>query len=115
MTKQPKEIKQPTLKPCPLCGGEAMLYREYPPGGWFVNCKDCAGGRIFFKEQDAADHWNARPGELQWTKEPPTKKDYGHWFVGRRGRRCDTFFIDSDEAVLHMTSCTKEFFGPLPE
>lgn len=53
------------LKPCPFCGGEAMIvehtfYELNPTYG--IYCKNCeAKTRQFYKtEEDAAEAWNRR-------------------------------------------------------
>lgn len=70
------EIK---LKPCPFCGGEALLESEadptyaptfYDPGCanasvvWWCKCVEC-GATVALQEseQNAAEAWNRRAGE----------------------------------------------------
>lgn len=44
------------LKPCPFCGGEAVLYEHY-----WCRCKNCGASTELFKtEQDAIVAWNRR-------------------------------------------------------
>jgi Lar family restriction alleviation protein len=47
------------LKPCPFCGGEAVL--KQISDRWTVHCSQhCAGTRIFNDKQKAIDAWNRR-------------------------------------------------------
>jgi hypothetical protein len=57
-----------TLKPCPLCGGEAQLedYRDGGSNGYGVfcqtfTCQTC--GPTTLNALDAINLWNTRPGE----------------------------------------------------
>ena len=46
------------LKPCPLCGGEAILYRNIIIQ---VHCKNCEFGTcICHSEEEAIERWNHR-------------------------------------------------------
>ena len=53
---------EPELKPCPFCGGKAIVHE---PGdgwlGWSVRCTGCLGATLIFgNERSAIDGWNRR-------------------------------------------------------
>ena len=52
------------LKPCPFCGGEAVLYDYEPDGGdtqFMVGCRKChSGGGWFATATSAIKAWNRR-------------------------------------------------------
>ena len=57
------EDKKKGLKPCPFCGGEAVL-RGSPYVGWIVFCERCAiSSRSFSLKEKAIDRWNRRVNE----------------------------------------------------
>ena len=121
------------LKACPLCGGEvrvsiydALLHCS------LRECEfDFKNGRL---DADIAD-FNTRHNELYWTKEPPTEKDLGKWFLVRRVIHDDDSGLDYTKVeilklqiwaefglVFNYLEVTKwsediqaEFLGPLPE
>lgn len=57
-------MREPVLKPCPFCGGEARLIRAPFSAQQLIICRTC-GCRIYF-DRDAkqtAAAWNRRAGE----------------------------------------------------
>ena len=50
------------LKPCPFCGGEAVINPVFDLHVYFVHCKncDCAIGRFYRDKCDAIEAWNRR-------------------------------------------------------
>lgn len=65
------------LKPCPVCGGEALLCYNKPVSlpemHWFI-CRDChasPGSRA--SEALAAEAWNAMPADVETA---PIEADY---------------------------------------
>lgn len=62
------------LKPCPFCGGEAIIIHSPRTGTVLIRCISCAamlgritkivstfGGKVYFeKKQDAIEAWNRR-------------------------------------------------------
>ena len=58
-----------TLKPCPFCGGTAVIRREYPAGGmggngYYVGCPNChMDGPFDLGHSGAIVAWNTRPIE----------------------------------------------------
>lgn len=45
------------LKPCPFCGGEAVIFKYY----WQVRCEECmAETSIFETREEAIKAWNRR-------------------------------------------------------
>lgn len=67
------------LKPCPACGGEAIIISV---GGVRAACKnwDCQmKGPRRYARKDAIAAWNTLPRPLRWTKEPPTEPGW-YWF-----------------------------------
>ena len=60
------------LKPCPFCGGEAVLQAFY--GGNYVECGTCkCSTERFIKTEDAIQAWNNRPNP--WHTGTPTDRD----------------------------------------
>ncbi len=64
-------MTEPTLLPCPFCGGPAVFEEvtptKYPRTTWSVSCgnikEDCIAGQIlmtFSRKEEAADAWNKR-------------------------------------------------------
>lgn len=56
------------LKPCPKCGGKAVLDDEYEDDHflYYVRCNGdlhCVATKSYPTEQEAIDDWNTRPGE----------------------------------------------------
>ena len=60
------------LKRCPLCGGEAGVFRRHVKGGlnnyqYFVRCKRCKVAPmvygINFKKKEAIEEWNRRASD----------------------------------------------------
>ena len=56
--------KEPELKPCPFCGGQAdvaLMEHPYESGRWFAACNDCSA---FAENADTRDgavaNWNRR-------------------------------------------------------
>ena len=49
------------LKPCPFCGGEAVM-EHYIGGGYLAHCSECDGmiENWFEREAEAAEAWNRR-------------------------------------------------------
>ena len=57
------------LKPCPYCGGDAVLYNTNTV---FVECKSChASGPYMKTTQYDVAAWNSLLRTLSWTKEHP--------------------------------------------
>ncbi len=64
------------LKPCPFCGGEADLYREYGRRSWFISvrCEVCeARSRAHEtrKDADEEDFWEcgaAAKAKRDWNR-----------------------------------------------
>jgi len=58
------------LKPCPFCGGEAMLSKPEPPCRyWSVDCECYASGPLEGTAEEAAAKWNTRryaPPSPEW-------------------------------------------------
>ena len=58
----------PDLKPCPFCGGEALLSHDYEGmGASYVRCKKCGLESIRFirafdtaSDDRAVEYWNRR-------------------------------------------------------
>lgn len=56
------------LKPCPFCGGKAVLEHEYAtPGYSYIRCKECGVKGLTFimkfersSDQEAIEAWNRR-------------------------------------------------------
>lgn len=65
-----KMAREPELKPCPFCGGEAEIVGHYIKGvpnnyQYFVRCKRCKArptlyGFNFKKKEKAIEAWNRR-------------------------------------------------------
>ncbi|MBS7224878.1 MAG: Lar family restriction alleviation protein [Clostridiaceae bacterium] len=58
-------MKQPDLKKCPFCGGDAEItYGAYDENWWGVRCETCGAlvSMPDFGMYDAIEAWNARPG-----------------------------------------------------
>lgn len=54
----------PTLKPCPFCGGEAVYDKHVKGAGHSAGCKSgCASISGWMTREDAAETWNTRPIE----------------------------------------------------
>lgn len=69
------------LKPCPACGGEAIIISV---GGVRAVCKnwDCQmKGPRRYARKDAITAWNALPRPMFWTHEPPTEPG---WYFCQR-------------------------------
>ena len=57
-----------TMKPCPFCGGKAVLHFASWPNGdvrWhLIKCNECKINGIMSVNKDKAiRHWNRRPSE----------------------------------------------------
>ena len=64
------------LKPCPFCGGNAIVISAPLSGVWFIQCKICAAmigrrtkvvstlhDKVYFETMEAAEKaWNRRAG-----------------------------------------------------
>ncbi len=49
------------LKPCPFCGGKAVLNTGYPMGLWTVRCNECRGKiSRYHSRKEAEAAWNRR-------------------------------------------------------
>lgn len=65
------------LKPCPFCGGEAIMYTieahghaiaTFMPdygGGTFIECTECTCAIAEESEDTAIEAWNRRAGEQE--------------------------------------------------
>lgn len=49
------------LKPCPFCGGEAILIKEKIITRFYVECKKCSAmTNLFTTKEEAIEVWNRR-------------------------------------------------------
>jgi len=125
------------LKPCPFCGGEPQFVEDNISEAGLVDCKQCGVTTNVYETDTAIRHWNTRVEQpaLHWTKEPPTEKDLGKWFLVRRVIHDDDSGLDYTKVeilklqiwaefglVFNYLEVTKwsediqaEFLGPLPE
>ena len=59
-----KKNQQPYLKPCPFCGGNAVLLSESLFVSYQVQCHDCHCGTAWLDNKDyAVETWNNRMPE----------------------------------------------------
>ena len=69
-------MTEPKLKPCPFCGGEAVMH-EMATDDWCVWCLECLCGMYGFNtEQEAIETWNKRVPQEEnqdWFRSLPTK------------------------------------------
>ena len=49
------------LKPCPFCGGEAILLSNFRGAEYFIECRVCTVETApYDTEEEAAEAWNRR-------------------------------------------------------
>ena len=55
-------MSMPELKPCPFCGGEAVIKPVFDLSVYFVHCKNCQCtlGCFYRAKCDAISEWNRR-------------------------------------------------------
>lgn len=92
------------IKPCPHCGGEAIL-TEHPPhkhffanlpdheGSWDVSCPRCGSGMIDGNKDAVVARWNMRVAEATKTQASPE-------YFDEQGRRLFSPFVDCGTAKL---------------
>ena len=50
------------LKPCPFCGGEAVIRWDYQSGAYEINCSGCNGTftHWYYEFDEQVEAWNRR-------------------------------------------------------
>ena len=87
-------MKQPDLKKCPFCGGDAEItYGAYDENWWGVRCETCGAlvSMPDFDMHDAIEAWNARVG---------TRIDDFDFSIARRGSRPEARIISAQVSRL---------------
>ena len=55
------------LKPCPFCGGDAIIHNFKPVHEkrlWYISCHDCGIEQTnYLSEQEAIEAWNRRASD----------------------------------------------------
>ena len=62
------ETNELTLKPCPFCGGEAVLVKNFSsiPGWSYVRCQECGASVACVTDPyRAIENWNRRVEEKE--------------------------------------------------
>lgn len=54
------------LKPCPFCGSQAELHRDYPEGNWYAECCGCYIVCGWLVDQDMAQFPDVNTAEHAW-------------------------------------------------
>ena len=56
------------LKPCPFCGGEAIVYRHESRRSYVASCKTCQIFMYWGSKKLAIEHWNKRSDKPKETE-----------------------------------------------
>ena len=51
------------LKPCPFCGGKAMIWESEGIGYWFIKCRKCIVQMVNEDKKILVSAWNTRVGD----------------------------------------------------
>jgi len=92
------------LKPCPFCGGEALLHKSSQFGAlWKVSCKNCdAGPHGQLREIDAERLWNNRAA-----LSPPASDECSCPNIGH----CDGSCMNRRQAENEISDLNRNFAG----
>lgn len=82
------------LKPCPFCGGKAMLHsKDSPIGMSYIDCLECGVQIGGGNDAEALKLWNSRQEVMRETKEPKRWKEFF----------CLTPMVESDNMITVET------------